>query len=651
MSVRRETDSMLPPHLLPAATDLLTCGYIAIVATLTAGAGFLIGARRLETAFFSGWGLACLVFVVAGTWFHIDLGLAAAAVGLLGALGLARWCVWPGARPATDDLLALRVLLIGAPFVFLILGMSDVAWDDFSFWVPNLLHLCATHQFPTLAQPATYSLMPGYPYGLALPGFAVHLLGGSRVETVAFVWNLLAMLAAGAAFANVLARRMRAAGQRLDARTLWVLAAMGALLEGMANPSFVAKIVLTNMGDSATGAGLALLCALLFEWSAEQQDAAAQRSVLREISLTCCAIVFVRQENPALIALLFLSTAAAVALFYHRDRLREVAYLCTTLVLPLFIWYSWTHYQNAEIPHGSHYLLPWQQWHWSLFGATLASASHVLVAKIGYTAMALVVAYFAARAVLGRLRGTALQPGETGRAARVVVTAAAGLAFGNIAFLLFCYLATSFYPGEVTEAISFWRFIGQTGQALMIGFACLVPIRWLASEFRAAPLLRVLPVVGFLVPIAAFPTYRDDLASSVPRLQMIADDIHQTLKADEPIVLMDVSGNGFAALVVKYQMTVIEGDRRPISVIADPHGISLARARDLRLPSGAYVWLAEGLPALAGTFGHDTTAGCSYLFTNDAGAFHLVKAWDNGGSHRKQARAIDRPATAQACTG
>jgi hypothetical protein len=625
---------MLPPHLLPTEADLLKCGYIAVVAALTVGTGFLAGARRLETAFFTGWGLACLIFVAAGTWFQIDLGIAAAMVGLLGAIGWARRLARPRTKRLGDDRFGVRVLLIGAPFMFLVLGMSDIGWDDFSFWVPNLLHLSTTHQFPTLAQPTTFSAMPAYPYGLALPGFAVYLLGGSRVETVAFVWNLLAMLAAGAAFANVLVRRIRAAGQPCGAGTLWAVATLGVLLEGMANPAFVAKITLSNMGDSATGAGLAVLSALLFEWAAETQDAHARGRILREISLTACAIVFVRQENPALIALLFLSVAAGLVLFQFSDRLRRIATLSATLVLPLFIWYSWIRYGDVEIPHGSHYVLPWQQWHWSLFGTTIASAVHVLIGKPGFVLMAAVVGYVAARAVLSRIRGTNPPPDQTGVASRLVTTAVAGLAFGNIAFLFFCYLATSFNAVETTAAISFWRFIAQTGQALMIGFACFVPIRWLTAAFPGAWLPRILPVAGFLLPIAVFSTYRDDLTSSVPHLLMIAENIHQRLDADQPIVLVDMSGNGFAALVVRYQLAVIEGERRPISVIASPHGIAPAEASALSLPSNAYVWLAEGSPAFADAFGSDTTAGCSYLFTRQSGAFHLVKDWAVTPSHR-----------------
>jgi hypothetical protein len=613
---------MLPPHLLPSEADLLKCGCIAIVAALTSGMGFLAGARRLETAFFSGWGLACLIFVVAGTWFHLDLAVAAAAMGLLGAIGLARQLV----RPGTSGI-SLRVLLIGAPFVFLVLGMSDIAWDDFFFWVPNLLHLDATNQFPTLASPAVYSAMPGYPYAVALAGFSAHLLGASRIETVAFVWNVLAMLAAGAAFANILARRIRAAGLPPSARALWILATLGVLLEGIANPAFVAKLTLSNMGDSATGAGLAMLSALLFEWNAEAPDAPARSNILREISLTCCAVIFIRQENPALIAILFMSAAAGLLLFQNRSRTRAITNLSATLILPLFVWYSWVRYQVTDIPHGSHFVLPWQQWHWSLFGATLASAFHEMTGKTGYVAMAVAVGYLAARAILGRIRNAERSSGQIDQASRIAITAIAGLAFGNIAFLLFCYLATSFNPVETVAAISFWRFTAQTGQALMIGLACFVPIRWLAFEFRGASLLRILPVIAFVLPIAVFPRLRDDLVSPVPRLQMIAETLHQTPDS-KPMVLLDLSGNGFAALVVKYQMTVIEADRRPISVIAEPHGIPPEQVRALSLPSDAYVWLAEGSPTFGKTFGSDTVAGCSYLFARDAGSFQLVRDWD-----------------------
>lgn len=253
---------MPEPHLLPDAADLVKLIDIMVVAALTVGMGFLAGARQLETAFFSGWGLASLISVMAGTWSSVDLSVVAAAAGLLGTVGLVRQAMRIASKPIGGDGLSLRVLLLGTPFILLVLGKIDVAWDDFAFWVPNLLHLCDTRHFPTLAQPAVYSAMAAYPYGVALSGFAVHLLGGSRVDTVAFVWNLLAMLAACAAFANLVASRLRTAGETLAAGHLWSVAGLAVLLLGMGNPGFIASNLLTNMGDSSTGAGVAVRVAV-----------------------------------------------------------------------------------------------------------------------------------------------------------------------------------------------------------------------------------------------------------------------------------------------------------------------------------------------------------------------------------------------------
>ena len=643
---------MQQSHLFAAAADFLKLAHVVVVAALTAGMGFLAGARRLETAFFSGWGLASLIFVVAGTWLSMDLAWAAGVTGLLGAVGLVRLGVSAAAGRIGGDYIGLRVLLIGMPFVVLVLGMSDVAWDDFSFWVPNLLHLCATHHFPTLAQPVANSVMAAYPYGTALPGFAVHLLHGDDVYTVAIVWNVLAMLAACAAFTNVIAQRLRIAGQELTAGALWGFSALGVLLVGMGNPSFIAKIALTNMGDSATGAGLAVVAALLFEWTDASRQARPQLRILTEISLTCCAVVFIRQTNPALLGLLVLSMAAGLVLFENRLSLNTFGKLAATQLLPLLIWISWTHYADTEIPGGSHHLLGWQAWHWSEFGSTLRAASRVLFAKSGYTAMALGMAVIVARLAWLRLRdGAAFSRAPSDPASSVVATAVAGLAFGNIAFLLFCYLATSFSSDEAKSAIAFWRFISQTGQALTIGFACIVPIGWLTPWLRRVTVQRTILAIGLLVPIVAVSTYRDDLASPTPVLRTMADDIHRAVPQDEPVVLLDLTGNGFAPLVVKYQMTAIDGDHRPVSMIASPHGISLAQAGTLNLPSGSYVWLAEGSPAYGTLFGNSTNGGCSYLFSNEAGVFRLVKHWNIGRYGWSTEPTASPPGAARGCAG
>jgi hypothetical protein len=622
---------MPEPHLLPDAADLAKLGYITIVAALTTGMGFLVGARRLDTAFFAGWGLASLIFVTAGTWLSADLGLAAAAAGLLGFAGLIRQAGRFSGSRATGDRVGWRVLCIGLPFIVLVLGMTDIAWDDFSFWVPNLLHLSETRHFPTLAQPAAYSNMAAYPYGVALPGFAVHLLGGHAVDTVAFVWNLLAMLAACAAFADVLASRLRATGHVLAPGALWGLVAAAVLVVGMGNPTFIAKNLLTNMGDGASGAGLAVLCGLLFDWVAQPTNSTQRTRILLEVALTCCAIVFIRQANPALLGLLLLSAVAGLAVFRDRFDTAEVAGLLVALIPAMFIWYSWTRYADMEIPQGRHYLLPWQDWHWSVFGSTLRAALHVLVSKSGFTIMAAGIGGTAAYLILRRMRGGGLpEDGRAGVASAVIVTAVAGLTFGNIAFLLFCYLGSSFAIDEAAHAITFWRFISQTGEAMMVGFACIIPVRWLIVWLSRSWLQRLLPAIALVLPVAAFPAYRDDLTSPVPRLRAVADDLHRTVPVGDPLVLLELSGNGFAPLVVKYQMTAVDDDQRPLAIIADPEGITPDRARALRLPTAGYIWLAAGSPAYGEMFGGLTDTACSYLFSRGVDGFRPIETWEIG---------------------
>jgi len=71
--------------------------------------------------------------------------------------------------------------------------------------LPNLAYLCIHNHFPTLAEPSA-SIHPAYPYGLALPGYAYFLLLGSVRDNAAIVWNLIMLVAAGAAVATLDAR-------------------------------------------------------------------------------------------------------------------------------------------------------------------------------------------------------------------------------------------------------------------------------------------------------------------------------------------------------------------------------------------------------------------------------------------------------------
>ena len=104
--------------------------------------------------------------------------------------------------------MAGRVGLLALPLAAGIESMDATGWDDFSHWLPNLAYLCIHSHFPTLAEPSA-SIHPAYPYGLALPGYAYFLLLGSVRDDAAIIWNLIMLVAAGAAVATLLLTRLQ----------------------------------------------------------------------------------------------------------------------------------------------------------------------------------------------------------------------------------------------------------------------------------------------------------------------------------------------------------------------------------------------------------------------------------------------------------
>ncbi len=122
--------SSLQPGLFPAPADLYQALRFAAVVVLTCGVGFLGGARRAETALFTGWGIACLVFVAVGCLTTVGLAPAALLLAVLGAVGLVKrfWF-----RAEAQDVMAWRVLALGAPTLLILLSVRTTAYDDFSF--------------------------------------------------------------------------------------------------------------------------------------------------------------------------------------------------------------------------------------------------------------------------------------------------------------------------------------------------------------------------------------------------------------------------------------------------------------------------------------------------------------------------------------
>lgn len=608
--------------LLPGMGDLLQALRFAVVASLTCGVGFLAGARLVETALFTGWGIACLVFVGWGCLSGFGLAPAAVVLGLLGIAGL----VWRSRVAARGtDAMAWRVLALGAPMLLMLLSLRTTGYDDFSFWAPNLVALCLTGHFPVAAHPLIASFMPAYPRGVALSGFATWLLdpdpspaGLVRLLATGPWWNILLLLAVAARLGDLLAMRLRAGGRAAGRVQLWGLAGLAILLQSFLDPGFISKMTLTNMGDAATGSGLAMLMALLFETPGAGR---AEWRIGVEMAFTAAAMAFVRQDNFALLAVFAFGVAFGLVLWMGPGRRRRLGWLAVAALPTLAVWLIWTHYTNVQIPGGSHSLLPVGQWHWTAYPMTLHAALRVLLAKGVYTLLAIGFGIGFLAMLAGR--------GPAGGREKLLLSATAALVFGNAAFILFTYLATSFTAVEVRTAVTFWRFLAQTAPAEMVALACLTPVSVLAwtRGFKAV----ALGLVAALLPVALLETpysFRTDLQFRAQDFLGLGQSLAGTLPGNAHLLLLDDSdGSGYVAWIVKFGLLELGGANNPVGISLDPQLAPGVQGDPRTVPVGGYAlvtqsnWRPPYFPGLGIAPWH------AYLLRRDAGGLVLLKTW------------------------
>ncbi|HLY89904.1 MAG TPA: hypothetical protein VKQ27_13060 [Acetobacteraceae bacterium] len=630
------------PSLWPDLTHLPVWAVVVCIAGLCIGIGSWVGARRAETALVAGWGVAGAATAVVGTLLMSGLGWVMLALAVAGLAGLVRIVI--GSTTMRSAMLA-RVVLLALPLAICIEGMDITGWDDFSHWLPNLTYLSLHGHFPTLVQPST-SVHAAYPYALALPGYAYFLLFNRVPADAALIWNFLLMLAAGATVATVLLARLQA---NLPEHPLqsWATAAIGLLIAGLAAPSFVAKIVFSNMADAPTASVLAVMGLLLFDWviAARDRDAQGRTGAVWALAFAGVALIDLRQANAPLFAWLIFGCLLAGVTRPRWLDVRGLASLALIAVVPFAVWFLWNNYATTQIPGGQFYILPLRGWRWAEFPTTLHSMLRVMLSKFGLFSVILLITI---RAVLSFRRTD-----ELGAPSRAVLITAAVVCVSNVAFLAFTYLAADFNKDEAAAAVSFWRYATQTGPIAVLGVAAGLPLNWM-RRIPAKPAAVALIVLALILPVATVKFYRFDLASSVPMLRSAGRATAESLPPRAPITVVDLTGDGFAPLVVAYQIGQTDYARglpaRPFTIVANPAGITPAEAAKLHFEVAPYLWLTEGAPELQPILGVHLAAGCSYLLQHDAGRFAIIKSWPLSRYLNTTQRSSWSPATGAPCT-
>ena len=382
------------PSLVPDPAHVAVLIGTAVVAVLCIGIGVWVGAKRAETALIAGWGSAGLATVAAGTLTSIGLSSVMIALAAIGAGGLVRIAV--SVRRGTmvfQSGTMGRVAVLAVPLVACSAGMDTIGWDDFSHWLPNLTYLCMHDHFPTLAQP-NGSEHAGYPYALALPGFAIFLFSGRVPENAALSWNLIAMLCAAASIATIVMQRLAEVfPEQARSRSLaWAGAAIGLLFAGLAGPTFVPKIFFSNMADAATGSVLAVLLSIVFEWANFAATRRARTALAIIFAFGCVALIDLRQANGALFGLMILGCALAAWKQKPRAGAAELQALAIVLLLSLGVAALWGHYAARQIPGGEFVIMPFAAWRWTLLPQTFGSIARVMLSKPGLFLLTLYLA-------------------------------------------------------------------------------------------------------------------------------------------------------------------------------------------------------------------------------------------------------------------
>ena len=643
--------------IFPSLGHLMVLAMTLVVAALCVGLGQFVGARRPPIALVAGWGLACVGLVVGGTITGASLNIAIVALGMVGAAGLvvvAQGSFDEGSWAATG-----RVLALAAPFLLIAAATGPSSPDEFSHWLPNLDYLYRHDHFPNLKTPSLGSERPGTPYAMAYVGYAVSLMLGRLAENAGIVWNALLLVAVGALCADILASQVRMRhhedlmGVELTSTEEWGVAGIGLLAATMFNPSFQPRLFFTNGDDAPVGAVTGVAVAAIVMWlAAETRKSRDERLLLvAAIGFCCAALAQLRQDGLTLFALVFVAAVAATPL--ERQVGRRVNPMMLLLLLPpaLLVALAWREYQAVQIPDEALAILRPADWHWAGLSSTLLSMLDVAIAKVGYSALLVLLLGFSLAIAEAPQMFTAFQ--------RSGVVMGAVLGLGKVATLVVLYLVADYSAAEAAQAKEFWRFMVQIGPALVVGAIPLIPQRLWSERAAGRLLCTITPILALTLPIVSVRYLRVDQprASHVPYLRQVARDLGGLIGTAPRITLVDpddAAGDLASLAVVRYELQS-GGYRRPrlqsgpptpeVSFVAGATPTHLLadsgmprdaargypaawRAPDLASQLAApFVWFRDGGAVASDLAGLTLPPGASYLVTHTDGHAVIAHTW------------------------
>ncbi len=645
------------PTLLPSLNQLAVLAVTFLVAALCVGIGQLVGARRPAIALVAGWGVACVVLVVASTIFGAPFNIMIIACGIAGLVGLVP--VAQGSFEEDSWATTGRTVALAVPFLLIATAIRPSGPDEFSHWLPNLEYLYRHDHFPSLAMPSLGSVRPATPYGLAFVGYAVSLVLGEVAEGAGIIWGALLLVGLGCLCADILTAQIQRRWledyhlRALNDEQSWGVAGAGLLAATMLSPAFVPRLFLSNYDDGVVGSVTGVVAAGAMLWLGAETRKASDARLLLVVALgfCCAALIQLRQDGLTLFALMFVAAVAATPLERQVRRAVTPQMLLLLLPAPLLVALVWREYQVVQIPDEALALLPFAKWHWAQLMPALWSMAQIALSKIGYFAVATLLVGFAVAATEAPELFTPFQ--------RSGVVIGAVLALGKTAALVVQYLVGDYNDAEAASAADFWRYSVQVGPALVAGAITLIPPRLWTERLAGRLLCLATPALALLLPIVSMRYLRVDAPrlSHVPYLRSVGRELAVLTKGAASITLVDpddATGELPNLLVVRYQLQAGQrtGPRLgpwppvpavqfvagapPVHVIADgflPRDATLGYRAELRkndlatVLAAPFVWFRDGGKVASDLSGVELDPGASYLVAHQNGSTEIVHTW------------------------
>jgi hypothetical protein len=493
----------------------------------------------------AGWGTVSLLMVVADL-IRIPLAPAAWTLSAVGFCGLAiTWRLV--AHPWQRWALFGAVIALCSSLLVVAAVTPALLYDEFEHWLPNAHFLYAFGVLPSASHPNPGSGIPAYPYGGPFVTYFASLFAGQWLDGASKLFSVLLFGLFGSALATEIDRD-RSGGPR------WAILGAAVAIATVLDPGFDPRFALSSYMDSPSG----VLCALaaLAAWHGlnafERGDSDKPRVWFRRAGYVGLALVYTRDTNLVLLGGLGLGALAAGMRLLLRDPIRAVRLSASFVVIPAAGFLLWRIFRAVSGLPAPLPILPISQWQWDAFPLVLKSefiqrlaahpllGSSALLAIVGLLAIALwAKASQALRTIIG-------------------VTAATW-----VLFLAWAYTATM-NPGDVSIAISFWRYFSQLFPLFLL--LIVSPARtaltrpWCKSlcfGWRAV-VVTIVPVFLMLgAPIATASYWRNDCNfPDVAAARRIADALAPDLSTSARVYVVHAAEPEWLALAISYELQI-----------------------------------------------------------------------------------------------